>query len=125
MWTSSWDRLGDLPAVPVVIVTLALQAVIGLTLALPVSAVLGLLVVSAFIAYCVARPTQGSGIFWAGTVPQYGSIILHDITGLTDWWLYAALIPLAALWAAQEEREAYDKCTAAHDPGRATSVAPQ
>ena len=70
-------------------------------------------------------PDEGWGIFWAGTVPQYGSIILHDITGLNEWWLYAALIPLAALWAAQEEREAHDKCTPAHDPGAGTSAAPQ
>jgi hypothetical protein len=99
--------------VPVVAGSLALQAVIGLTLPLPISIVPGLLVALAFIAYCVARPAKGWGIFWAGTVPQYGAIILHDSIGLAEWWLYAALIPLAALWAAKEEREAHEEQTAA------------
>ncbi len=119
MWRSLWVRLGRLPAVPVVTASVALQALIGLTLSFPRSVVLGLCVALAFIAYCVARPTQGWGIFWAGTVPQYGSILLHDAIGLSEWWLYAAFIPLAALWAAAEEREVHDEQAAADEVGPA------
>ena len=97
-----WLRLGRLPAVPVVTASVALQALIGLTLSFPMSVVFGLFVALAFIAYCVARPANGWGIFWAGAVPQYGSIILHDAVGLSEWWAYAACIPLAALGGAQE-----------------------
>jgi hypothetical protein len=79
--------------------------------------VLGLFVALAFIAYCVARPTKGWGIFWAGTVPQYGSILLYDAVGVSEWWLYAAFIPLAALWAAAEERELHDEQAADDELG--------
>lgn len=42
---------------------------------------------------------------------------IHDAD---EWWLYAALIPLAGLWAAQEERAAHDEDAPAHDPAGAT-----
>ena len=125
MWWSWWDRFGCLPAVPVVAGCLALQAVIGLTLPLPISIVPALFVALVFIAYCVARPVRGWGIFWAGAVPQYGSMILHDITAIAEWWLYAALIPLAVLWAAEEEREAHEEQAAARAAGGAARAVPE
>ena len=125
MWSSWWHRFGRLPAVPVVAGSLTLHAVIGLTLSAPISIVPGLLVGLTFIAYCVARPSKGWGIFLAGGVPQCGAIILHDITGLAQSWLYAALIPVAALCAAVEEQEADEEQAAARKPGGAARTVPE
>ena len=122
MWWSWWYRFGDLPAVPVVAGSLTLLAVIELTMPVPISIVPGLLVGSTFIAYCMARPSKGWDIFWTGAVPQSGSMLLHDITGVAEWWLYAALIPVAAWCAAAEEREADEERAAAHKPDRARPV---
>ncbi len=121
MWWLWWDRFGRLPAVPVVAGSLTLQMVITLTLPFPISAVPGLVVGSAFLAYCVARPTKGWGIFLAAALPQCGSMLLHDITGVGKWWLYAALIPLAALVASEEEREAREEQAQAHETGSAAA----
>ena len=125
MWWSWWDRFGRLPAVPMVAGSLALQFVIGLTLPLPISAVLGLVVGLAFVAYCAARPAKGWAVFWAAALPQCGSMFLHDITGVAQWWLYAALIPLAALAAAEEDREAHEEQAAAHEAGSAARAVPK
>jgi len=115
---------GRLPAVPVVVGSLTLLAMIELTMSVPISIVPGLLVGLTFIAYCVARPSKGWGIFLAGGVPQCGAIILHDITGLAESWLYAALIPVAALCAAVEEQEADEEQRAPHKADGAARPCP-
>lgn len=83
------------------------------------------LVALTFIAYCLARPSKGWGMFWAGAVPEAGSRILHDLTGLAEWWLYAALIPVAALAAAGVEQEADEEQATAHKPDGAAHPAPE
>ena len=105
--------------------SLTLQAVIGLTTSPPISIAPGLLVALTFIAYCVARPSKRWDIFWAATVPQYGSMFLHDITDIAEWWLYAALIPVSALWAAAVEREADEERTTARKPEGAARPVPE
>jgi hypothetical protein len=76
-----WQRLGALPALPIVIGAYVVLFPVVLALGDPARAILGGLVVVIVAVYCLARPHGGGGVFVLAGVPALTSAVIDDYFG--------------------------------------------
>jgi hypothetical protein len=90
--------------VPVVGAVYAVAIAVGLAFEDGVSVPVGLCLLVALIAYCVARPAKGTDIFLISAMPSAVSAIVETVADVSRWWIAVPLIPVALLLIAHEDR---------------------
>jgi hypothetical protein len=99
-----WHQFGRLPAVPIVAAMYAIAITAGLLFEHAVALPIGLGLLAAFAAYCIATPAKGRDIFLISAAPSAVSGIVEEIAGVSRWWIAVPLIPVALLMIAREDR---------------------
>jgi hypothetical protein len=106
----AWSRLGTLPALPLVVLFFALAAAATLLGDDTATTAIGVALVAALIAYCVARPAGGTDLFLAVAAPNAGWQLAKDLLGAPAWVFYALLpIALIGAWVADHEDDPEDE----------------
>ncbi len=92
----AWQRFGQLPASPVLLVVIALGTLADLALpGNPPTPVYFMLAV--WVAYCVARPRDGVEVFFTAAIPSAASSLAHDILDVPRLAVSLPLLPVALL----------------------------
>jgi hypothetical protein len=102
---TTWQRLGRLPAVPVVATYYVAALMLGLLLEGDAPFLAAIALLGVFAIYCVARPTNGLGVFLLAAAPTALSTLVGDLADVPPWWIAVPLMLIALVLIAQEERE--------------------
>jgi hypothetical protein len=94
---ASW-RLGALPALPVVVLFFAVATAAALLGDEATMDIVGGVLVLALLAYCVARPANGTDLFFAVAAPGAIAQLAHEFLGAPRW-LFFVLLPIALVGA--------------------------
>ena len=112
--TRAWEWWGRLPAVGVVIglFGLAFATITGLDDA--TASTIGVVLLAALIASCVARPSDGADLFWLVSAPNAISVIAHETVG-APLWIATVLLPFVVYgaWCLDHPTVAADSSPAA------------
>jgi hypothetical protein len=105
-----WWRFGALPALPLVVLFFALLAAVSLLVDETTAGGVGGVLVVTLIAYCVARPANGTDLFLAVAAPGAIAQLGHELLGAPRW-LYFVLLPIALIgaWSADHAEVACDE----------------
>jgi hypothetical protein len=116
----AWAWLGALPALPLVVGFFVLAGAATLALGPTAATAVGVALVAALLAYCVARPTGGTDLFLVVGAPNAGWQLLHD-TFDAPTWVFFALLPIALIgaWSVDHGADDEDAGTADEDAGAA------
>ncbi len=79
------ERLGALPALPVVACAYGVLFPIVLALDDPSRRIAGCVLIAFVALYCLARPQGGWGVFFLAGVPALTCTVLDDILALPRW----------------------------------------
>jgi hypothetical protein len=101
----TWRRFGRLPAVPCVLAYYVLVAAASLLLEGDAAIFTVLALFGVLVAYCVARPANGMGIFGLAVSPAAFAAIAETVADIPRWWVSLPMSVLALLLIAQEERD--------------------
>jgi hypothetical protein len=104
----AWSWLGALPALPLVVGFFAIAGAATLALGPTAATAVGVGLVVALLAYCVARPTGGTDLFLAVGAPNAGWQLLRDTFGAPDW-VFFVLLPIALIGAWSADHGADDE----------------
>jgi hypothetical protein len=80
-----WERLGALPALPVVAGAYAVLFPVTLVLDNPARTTIGVALVVLLALYCLARPRGGWGVFVLAGVPALTCTVLDFVFALPRW----------------------------------------
>lgn len=100
--TATLRRCSEVPAVVALAIFLALG--VGLVAADLRASPLTVVLLLAWGAYCIARPTVGWGLF---LLPAGVSVVAQIADAISDgayWWVYGGLVPIALLAARADDQ---------------------
>jgi hypothetical protein len=93
------QRLGAVPALPVVAATFVVLAPVVLALDNPVRRIIGCALIAVVALYCLARPRGGWGVFFLAGVPALICTVLDGVFAWPRWTgLCFAPFALALAW---------------------------